>query len=602
MAVDRQNRTSRSDIGLGMAAIISRSIQSGKNALLLAFLVWLPIWAALLLAFIHMNTSEFERYMGLKYVQARLLADELPMGHVNIDFESDQHYVLPAKQLYDWPPLKESAVGTWRKVEPHIGNYAITALFLSWFVARLISGLGRRLRGDHRLRGGRLVNWRELRRELRKRRLASKQFQVGQCPIVKGSETENTMVLGSPGVGKSVLILDWLDQLGPTIPAIVYDTKGELLSFHGDLERDGVLNPAHPHFPRWTPWNEIRTPFDAWLIAEAWLPDSGSGEKFWEKAARQMFADILLAIPKGRRTNGELIRVCLHATAEELKELLCSFPSGRLFADPESAKMRESVRNTLTLSLQGMHFLDPSVREHEGFSIRNWVAEVAAKQSGGRLFVGCPPAHAPALTPLIAVFVEVAAASLLDLVPDRGRRFAFVIDEFPTLPPLKFLKRVMSEGRGYGAMVILAAQNHTQIRETYGENGAATICSVCSTQIVFRVNDPESADRASRLLGDAEYDDSRETDGHNKLGGSTSLSSQRSIRRVVMAAEVMSLPKFHAYLKLAGDVPVAEISVSPKSRRKVVADFEPKIPQSYTPPPMSESRGAEPNCDDVGLL
>lgn len=600
MEVHRKNRTSKSDLGLGLSSLISRSIQTGKNVLLLASLVWVPVFIFIVALFMKMNTTPNERYMLVKYVQARALAHELPLGHYQVEFQWDKKYVLTAKQLYGWPPLKESAESTWQKIRPHLENYAGIAFFVTWLVSMVIGAIGKRLRGDHRLRGGRLVHWKKLRRELRKRRIGSKKFCVGQCPIIENSETENILTLGSPGTGKTTFILEWLDQLERLIPAIVYDTKGDLLAMHGDVGRDVVMNPAHPSFPRWCVWNEIRNRLDASLVAEAWLPDSKSSDRFWDNSARQLLADILVAVPLEKRTNGELVRVCLHASSDELRELLRDFPSGGLFADPENARMRESVRNTLRLNLQGLLFLDPAVKAGEGFSIRSWLSEVTSNGYGDRLFVGCPPSHASALAPLIGVFLEIISASLLDLGPDDSRRVAIVVDEFPTLPPLKFLKRVMSEGRGYGAMVLLAAQNHTQIRETYGENAASTICSVCSTHVVFRVNDPDAADRASKLLGEAEFDDVRETDGNSRISGNTSLSSQRATRRVVLASEVASLPKFHAFLKLAGDVPVAEISVKPKKRKKVVPDFEPRLPEGYTPPKPDVS--IDENHDDKGLL
>ena len=182
------------------------------------------------------------------------------------------------------------------------------------------------------------------------------------------------------------------------------------------------------------PWNEIETPADAWLIAETWLPlAAGPADPYWIKAARQLLADVLLAIPASTRCNGELYRCCVIAGNDELQTLLAGTVSGRLFASEAGERMRESIRNTLATELRALPFLDATARPGQGFSMRRWLRDSLASGDGRRVFLCCPPAQAAAIAPLIAIFIESAAAALLALGTDRNRRVGFLIG-----PPLIF--------------------------------------------------------------------------------------------------------------------------------------------------------------------
>ncbi|GAB3785842.1 type IV secretion system DNA-binding domain-containing protein [Dyella agri] len=568
-------RRNRSDLTVGIQSIRARVWNAGKNCMAL-LIIWLVVWLTIWWTFAKADTTQGERYATGKWAQSCVLARALFFSpHFKIAYVADRPYQIDAHALCEWPELAEVASGTWVKVRRRMDLSAYASTVIVALLALGIRILGARLRGDHILRGGELVHSKDLRLELRRRRMASTLLRIGDVPLVAGSETQHVALLGTTGTGKTVLLHSLLDQMGRAAPLVVYDTKGDLLAVHCDPTRDVILNPLDLRCPAWTPWNEIETPADAWLVAEAWLPVRASAQDpFWSEASRQLFADILTCAPVDTRTNAELFRLCTQATNEELRRLLAGTPSGRLFADDAAERMRESVRSTLAMGLRALQFLDSSARAGDGFSMRRFVRNAVAEGSGCRVFLGCPPQQAAAITPLIAVLIESAAAALMALGPNRDRRVGFIVDEFPTLPPMSYVQRLMAEGRAYGAMVMLAAQTHAQIRKTYGTESADTITSLCSTHVVFRINDPESAERASKLFGEAEYDESRESDTHGKSGATANLGSNRVIRRAVLASEVLTLPNLYCYVKLSGDLPVTLVQLKPHDRPEVTAPLQ----------------------------
>ncbi len=117
---------------------------------------------------------------------------------------------------------------------------------------------GRNAHEEYHLRGQRLAEPAALARLIRRKRQDS-WLKVGGVPLIKDTDTRNTLAVGTQGVGKSVLIVHLLRQIQDQGHAvIVYDRTGELLSQFYDPERgDVILNPLDRKSSSWSPWNEV---------------------------------------------------------------------------------------------------------------------------------------------------------------------------------------------------------------------------------------------------------------------------------------------------------------------------------------------------------
>lgn len=602
--MERRNRTTRSDAALGLHAFVAKLRQFILQWMLLIGLVGAPVWAAYSWHAYLAETTEDTRYYLGRWLDAWVWDGGLHQPRRPIPYIYKGVTLIPdAEGLRNWEPLVSLRDKVWEQVEPSLkwaDVAAVAAMLAAYLLTRLI---GRRLRSDQHLRGARIVSPSRLGRMLRRSGPVSL-LRIGPICLKEDSECQHVALIGTTGTGKSVAFGELLDGVGRAWPAMVYDTKGEFLAQTYDAACDIILNPLDARCPAWTPWDEVLTPTDAWRVAKSMVASQGSGDQFWVEAARQLFVDILLSVDASHQSNGELYRLCAVAETEELEKLLRGTPSGRVFADSAADKMRESIRNTLITSVRCLQLLDPDARPGN-FSVTKWVHEAVAKKGAApRAFLLSPPEHAPAIEPIIGVWIEAAAAAILALGPSSTRRMLFAIDELPTLPVLEYFVRLAAEGRGYGASLIVAVQSHAQLRQRYGADGSNALAALFSTHVLFRAADRESAERASKLIGDSEHDTARQSENSGSRG-SLSVGSERQPYWEVMATEMTQLPNLQCYVKVPGDFPVCTLRLKPAETRAKISASVPRDPNTIihrARVPSPAAAPVAPLADEMGPL
>ncbi|WP_158755826.1 type IV secretion system DNA-binding domain-containing protein [Dyella sp. S184] len=583
--MDRRNRTSRSDAVLGLHALAATARQIILQWALLLLVIGAPVWGAFSWHAYTAATTEDTRYFLSKWTEAWIWADGLHQPSRPIVYvENGKGSTISADQLRNWEPLIALRDEVRVRVEPSVKWAGFVAATVMAAVYILLWFFGRRLRGDQFLRGARVVSPSRLRRLLRRSGPLSL-LSIGTIRLRRESECQHVILEGTTGTGKSVAFGQLLDSVDRAWAAIVYDTKADHLVRTFQPEHDVVLNPLDKRCPAWTLWDEILIPTDAWRVAKSMVASHGHGDQYWVEAARQLLVDILLSVADDCKTNGELFRLCAVAETSELTTLLHGTSSGRIFVDPAGERMRESIRNTLVTSVRGLQLLDPNARPG-GFSITQWVREaVTCKGTSPRAFLLSPPDHAPAIMPIIAVWIEAAAAAILALGPSRTRRILFAIDELPTLPVLEYVVRLAAEGRGYGASVVMAVQSFAQLRQRYGADGADALAALFSTHVLFRAADSESAERVSKILGESEHDVARQSENAG-TGRSLSVGSDRQSHRVVTATEMLQLPNLEAYLRVAGDFPLCRLRLTPTDTDAKTVAYVPRDPATLIHRPV----------------
>ncbi len=594
----RPNRTAQSDAVVGAKSAWANLISQAKLAALLVGVI-APL-AGAVAEYVHVvrHTDPGDRQLASAWLQATAERFGPPGwvdGQLAFDYDN-QHYVWQVEQVARHPKV----IAARDKVVTIIGAGWPYSLWIGLFVAcGMLIWLhcrGQALREDGYLRGGWIVTPEQLRKLIR-RQGAISLLAVGPVRLGQPQETQHVLIEGTTGAGKTVAMRQFLEGLGRQWPVLIYDTKGDFLSESFDPERDTILNPLDARSPGWTPWNEITHPADAELVARSWVPQPTHGDTYWADAARQLFSAILMAVPKTQRTNRELWRLTAEAKPEELAKLLRGTSAQRLFEDGAGERMRESVRNTLITAVRGLQELDPDAKAGEGFSVTTWVRG-AWSQTGdkGRLFLLCPPKHAPAILPILAVWLEVAAATTLDLAPDPSRRILFAVDELPSLPKLDYLITLAEQGRSFGASIVASVQSQAQLEQRYSKAGAIAFRGLFTTRVIFRAADPESAELASRLLGEEDVDVARETEGHGKRGHS--LGSETRTRRLVTPTELLRLPNLTCYLRTA-EFPIAQIDLRPVMRSRLTPHL---VPHGRGPWTLPQEEGASSSTPSTSTL
>jgi type IV secretory pathway TraG/TraD family ATPase VirD4 len=182
-----------------------------------------------------------------------------------------------------------------------------------------------------------------------------------------------------------------------------------------------------------------------------------------------------------------------------------------------------------------------------------------------------------ALRPLITMWMDIAAATLLSLNAKPDRRIWIVIDELPSLNRLPSLQALQAEGRKYGACAVLGFQSFSQLCDIYGRHGAETMTGLCSSWVIYRANEPATAEWCAKSIGSVENIEPNEalSYGANTMRDGVNLSQPIQVRSLVMPSEIQSLPNRHGYIRLPGDLPIAQFEIPYRARPSVAQEFIP---------------------------
>ena len=455
----------------------------------------------------------------------------------------------------------------------------IIALFLGWFWYRGVQ-LGRR----KRIRGAELVTAGELRRRMRPAHLRVldrmpgaarlRPYSIAGIPYPERTETQHTIVSGTTGSGKTVLIADLVSQIRARGErCVIYDKMGSYTRSFFDPARDVLMNPLDARAPRWSPFLEARNPRDFDMMAAALIPQQkDTVDPFWVTAARQLFSNGAGVFWKQGVTENKvlvdhLLKTDLTALAKAMEGTVA-----QSIVDPENPKTALSVRAMLTAHLGALEFLPD---EGKPFSIRDWIGK---EDGDGFLFLTSRGDQHASLRGLISTWLEIAVNAMVTLAQDDGRRIWVILDELPTLHQMPSLQPGLAESRQFGGCFVLGVQVASALRDLYGRNGAETISGLCGTRVVLAAPDRDTAQWSADSLGRSEVEEVAEgySYGANTIRDGVSLTPKRELRALALPSEIMRLPNLEGYLKFPGPFPVASIRLKYVARPAAAERFVPR--------------------------
>ncbi len=482
----------------------------------------------------------------------------------------------------------------------------LIALFLAVFWYRGVQ-LGR----QKRIRGAELVTAAELHRRVRPphlRMLARlpgaarlRPYSIAGIPYPERTETQHTIVSGTTGSGKTVLISDLVAQIRARGErCVIYDKMGSYTATFFDPDRDVLMNPLDARAPRWSPFLEARNPRDFDMMAAALIPQQkDTVDPFWVTAARQLFANGAGVLrEKGVTDNrvlvDHLLKTDLTALAQAMEGTVA-----QSIVDPENPKTALSVRAMLTANLAAFEFLPD---EGKPFSIREWISH---EDRDGFLFLTSRGDQHASLRGLISTWLEIAVNAMLSLAQSDGRRVWVILDELPTLHQVPSLQPGLAESRQFGGCFVLGVQVASALRDLYGRNGAETISGLCGTRAVLAAPDRDTAQWSADSLGRSEIEEVAEgySYGANTIRDGVSLTPRRELRALALPSEIMRLANLEGYLKFPGPFPVASIRLNYVARPKTAARFAPREDDDMVDAGVGrapEEAGALP-CGDDGM-
>ena len=441
---------------------------------------------------------------------------------------------------------------------------------------------GARLKRGRRLRGGELVSAKQLRRRVLPPRLRlprplapahERPYRIAGIPWPDRAETRHTIVSGTTGSGKTVLIADLVEQIRARGErCVLYDKMGSYAETFFDPGRDVLLNPLDARAPRWSPFLEARNARDFDTMAAALIPrQKDTVDPFWITAARQLFSHGAAVFWKqGETRNRVLVEHLLKASLDTLA-LAMEGTVAQSIVDPANPKTALSVRAMLTANIGALELLPD---EGDPFSIRDWIEN---DDGGGFLFLTSRGDQHASLRGLISTWLEIAVNALLSLPRDDRRRIWIVLDELPTLHQVPSLRPGLAESRQFGGCFVLGVQVFSALRDLYGRDGAETVSGLCGTRVVLAAPDRDTAEWSAESLGRAEIEEMAESELRRREPARRRYPRRKArpasggaAGRDRAAGEPLRLPQVPR--SLAGRPDRARVPETPRGRRAVRAE------------------------------
>lgn len=441
--------------------------------------------------------------------------------------------------------------------------------FLHWSLK------GRRDKQRKHLGGSQLVSVADLKRELKGEGRAS-DLRLGDLPLVKDSETQHVLITGTTGSGKTNCFHSLLPQIrAKGQRAVIVDTTGEFVARYFQEGKDRLLNPLDARSEPWHPWAECREPYHYRELAETLVPQTGY-DPFWSNAARDIVSHTLHRMDEihDHRVSSLSQRLLMDEMSE-LAAFLKDTPAYPL-VDPKNEKTASSIRSTISAALSALPYLTDT---KTAFSIRRWVQ---TDTSEGWLFLMMTPEQRALLRPLVSAWASTAMKALLGATPEGNRRLWFILDELPSLHKLDDLALCLAESRKYGGCSVIGFQNLPQLDDLYGSHVTKTIVDLCSTKVLFRFAGHDVALRMSKALGEQEVMEVQEgiSYGANDVRDGVNLSMLRRIKPIVSPDDLLALNGCEAYIKLAGNIPVAKVQFPYAQGEALTEAFIPRTRRS----------------------
>ena len=372
---------------------------------------------------------------------------------------------------------------------------------------------------------------------------------LGNVRMPEHLESLHMLIEGATGTGKTQLLKNMVAHLrarGDTV--VVVDTNYDMWTAFNRPD-DVILSPFDPAFPGWLPMNEVRAPSDWSSLAQSFIGDGVGEAAQWHQMAKAMFSATARGYQRIVEEAGdafdhsELFHLLTGAEAEALAPFIHGTAAASLGIND---KALNNVRMTYFETLKFWEHLRPG-----GFSVREWVEQGNDRPS---IFIPYRKRELPEAKNLISCWLDQIITTACDLGEDRDNRVWIIIDELSGLGEIPSLKTAVTELRKTGFRVVAGIQNFEQVELLYGRNGAITITNSLSNKVILRATDATSAERQSKLIGDARYQvmslgQSSGTDGKR----STTQSVKEEVVRVVLASEITALPTLQGFIKLAGE-------------------------------------------------
>jgi Type IV secretion-system coupling protein DNA-binding domain len=458
------------------------------------------------------------------------------------------------------------------------------------------------------IRGTKMENWRQLSARIKKhndqyRKRAVKHGDAPRAPVAVCNvemptdlETQNLMVIGAPGTGKSQAINGLVASvLRRDDRMVVVDPNGSLMSrFY--LPGDIVINPYDARCVGWSLFNEVDNSFDFERLAHSAIPpQNGEQAEEWAGYARALLADTMNRLDcDDMRDMTTLTDLLVREQRPVLQKYLEDTDSVGFFA-------KDADRATASIIFTLNKYIRPLRRIPDGgFSIRRWMSD----ENAGNIWITWREDQRTALGPTIPIWLDLIYAMILSEAPTFDRRLWVFKDELASIGRLYSFEAAVSKGRKHGLCVVGGLQDVVQADQQLGELPAKAVFSCFRSLLVLGGANALTTKRVSEMLGMHEVE--RHPVGVQGQLRINTRERRRDAELVVLPSQISNLPDLNGFLKYGKDWPLSKIKFDVRDYpvlspayieaplRGPLIELEPSLDAaSTTPATPAPSSGAE---------
>jgi type IV secretory pathway TraG/TraD family ATPase VirD4 len=383
------------------------------------------------------------------------------------------------------------------------------------------------------------------------------QNPLGKSPLYLPDAQRGMAVLGAPGTGKTVSVIDQvaISIIEQGFPLILWDFKfpTQTSRLAAYAVKNGyelhIFAPGYPESEVCNPLEFLKDGADSMMarqFAEVMNQNfkrSGqtSEDGFFGPAGDQVTEAIMML---ARGTNYPDLMMCqalasrtdlAHQIIKQKEKLnpwvLASF--GQLISSAESEKTVSSILATANINFT--RFMKADVLP--AFCGKTTIPTfLEGKQL---LVLGLDREKRDVLSPLIAAILHLLVNR--NVSRQRSQPLFLLADEVPTLY-LPALHHWLNENREDGLCTVLGFQNLVQMEKMYGKDLARAIVGGCATKVIFNPQDPESAKLFSDYLGLKEVKFKQKSKGRSSGKANTNISEQIQTKPLFEPSDFLQLP------------------------------------------------------------
>ncbi len=530
------------------------------------------IWAVIGFAFLVFSLLYITSAKEIHLISIHALSHLLAMiGKGSKVVWHSKDYALTADMLIHSKSIMKAVdlakLMVWIRLKSVVLIGGLIYFFIVWLFYFLFKKKGERLSQDKYISGTRLAkNTRQTIRSLKKSKRGLSDIKLlGKLPMPKRSERQGVFFHGSIGAGKSQAIMQLLDQLRASgDPVIVYDKECTIKPYFFNKDIDVELNPISELCANWDLWEECDNPMELGSVATYLIPKSVQGsDPFWVDAARTILTSMAWKIkPREDKSIIVLLQLLLTTTLDEMRGLLKGTESENLVSK-EIEKTAISIKSVLATYTKALRFLEGlDQKNKEKFSIKQWIEGTCHPgYNKGWLFITSRSKYHKEIKPLISLWLGLVMQGVQSLTQDSNRRIWIVMDELASLHRLEMLSDTMADIRKFGGCVAIGIQSISQLQFLYGNHEAEAIADLLNTSVYFRSPKAKVAKWVSEDLGEQIINEVKESRsyGPDSVRDGNTVGTNRTIRKTVEAAHIMTLDDLECYVRMVGDHPITRI-------------------------------------------